>query len=58
MTSLDSILKSGDITLAKKVHLAKAVFFPVVMYRCQSWTKRKLSTELLMLLNCGGVGDS
>ena len=41
MTSLDSILKSRDITLAKKVHLAKAMFFPIVMYRCQSWTIKK-----------------
>ena len=38
MTNLDSILKSRDITLPIKVHLVKAMFFPVVMYRCESWT--------------------
>ena len=41
MTNLDSILKSRDITLATKVHLVKAVVFPVVMYGCESWTLRK-----------------
>ena len=40
-TSLDSILKSRDITLPTKVHLVKAMVFPVVMYRCESWTVRK-----------------
>ena len=39
MTNLDSILKSRDITLPTKVHLVKAVVFPVVMYACESWTK-------------------
>ena len=38
MTHLDSILKSRDITLPKKVHLVKAMVFPVVIYRCESWT--------------------
>ena len=56
MTNLDSILKSRDITLQTKVHLVKAMVFPVVMYECESWTKRKLRTEELMLLNCG-VGE-
>ena len=41
MTNLDSILKSRDITLPKKVHLVKAVGFPVVMYGCESWTIKK-----------------
>ena len=41
MTNLDSILKSRDITLPTKVHLVKAMVFPVVMYRCESWTVRK-----------------
>ena len=41
MTKLDSILKSRDITLPKKVHLVKAVVFPVVMYGCESWTINK-----------------
>ena len=43
-TNLDSILKSRDITLPTKVHAVKAVFFPVVMYGCESWT-RKISPE-------------
>ena len=41
MTNLDSILKSRDITLPSKVHLLKAVIFPVVMYGCESWTIKK-----------------
>ena len=56
MSNLDSIFKSRDITLPTKVHLVKAMVFPVVMYGCESWTKRKLNVEELMLLN-GGVGE-
>ena len=41
MTKLDSVLKSGDITLPTKVHLVKAMVFPVVMYGCESWTVKK-----------------
>ena len=41
MTNLDSILKSRDITLSTKVHLVKAMVFPVVMYVCESWTIKK-----------------
>ena len=41
MTNIDSILKSRDITLPTKIHLVKAMVFPVVMYRCESWTKKK-----------------
>ena len=41
MTNLDSILKSRDMTLSTKVHLVKAVVFPVVMYGCESWTIKK-----------------
>ena len=41
MTNLDRILKSRDITLSTKVHLVKAMVFPVVMYECQSWTIKK-----------------
>ena len=41
MTNLDSILKSRDITLSTKVHLVKAMIFPVIMYRCESWTIKK-----------------
>ena len=58
MTNLDSILKSRDLTLLTKVYLVKAMVFPVVMYECESWTKRKLSAEELMLLNCGVGEDS
>ena len=54
--NLDSILKSRDSTLPTKVHLVKAIVFPVVMYVCESWTI-KLSTEELMLLNFG-VGET
>ena len=56
MTNLDSILKSKDITLLTKVHLVKAMVFPVVMYGCESWTMKKVSTEELMFLNCS-VGE-
>ena len=56
MTNLDSILKSRDITLPTKVHLVKAMVFPVVMYGCESWTIKDLSDKELMLLNCG-VGE-
>ena len=55
--NLDSILKSRDSTLPTKVHLVKAMVFPVVMYGCESWTI-KLSTEELMLLNCVVGEDS
>ena len=41
MTNLDSIFKSSDITLLAKVHLVKAMVFPVVMYGCESWTMKK-----------------
>ena len=41
MTNLDSILKSRDITLLTKVHIVNAMAFPVVMYRCESWTVKK-----------------
>ena len=58
MTNLDSILKSRDITLLTKVHLVKAIVFPGVMYRCESWTIKKLSAEKLMPSNCGAEEDS
>ena len=44
MTNLDSILKRRDITLSTKVHLAKAMVFPVVMHRCESWTIKKVES--------------
>ena len=58
MTNLDSILKRRDITLPTKVHLIKAMFFPVVIYGCESLNVKKLSTEELMLLNSGVGEDS
>ena len=45
MTNLDSIFKSRDITLPTKVHLAKAMVFPVVMYGCESWTVKKAESR-------------
>ena len=45
MTNLDSILKSRDVTLPTKVHLVKAMVFPVVMYRCESWTIKKAERQ-------------
>ena len=58
MTNLDSILKSRDITLPTKVHLVKAMAFPVVRCGCEWWTVRKLSAKKLMLLNSGVGEDS
>ena len=69
MTKLDSILKSRDITLPTKVHLVKAMVFPVVMYRCESWTMKKAEHQrtdsssffsffAFFLLNCGAGEDS
>ena len=58
MTNLDSILKSRDITLPTKVHLVKAMVFPVVMYGYENWTLKKVSAEELMFLNCGVGEDS
>ena len=58
MTNLDSILQCRDITLLTKVHLVKPVVFPVVIYRCESWTIRRLRAKELMLLNCGAGEDS
>ena len=56
MTNLDSILISRNISLLTKVHLAKAMVFPVVMYGCENWTIQKADAEELILLNCG-VGE-
>ena len=58
MTNLDSILKSRDVTLPTKVHLVKAMDFPVVMYGCESWTMKKAEHRRLMLLNYGAGEDS
>ena len=53
MTNLDSILKSRDITLPTKVHLVKAMVFPVVMYGCESWTIKKAECRRIDALSCG-----
>ena len=58
MTNLDSIFKSRDITLPTKVHLVKALVFPVVMYGCESWIVKEAEPKELMLLNCGVGEDS
>ena len=58
MTNLDSILKSRDVTLPEKVCLVKAMVFPLVMYGCESWTIKKLSTKELILFNYGVGKDS
>ena len=58
MINLDSIFKSRDITLPTKVRLVKAMVFPVVTYGCEVGLWRRLSTEVLMLLNCGVGEDS
>ena len=57
MTNLDSILKSKDITLPTKVHLVKAMVFPVVMYGCESWTVKKAEHRRIDL-HCGVGEDS
>ena len=58
MTNLDSILKSRDITLSTKVHLVKAMVFPVVTYGCDSWTIKKAEHRRIDGLNCGVGEDS
>ena len=58
MTNLDSILKSRDITLPTKVCIVnKPWFFPVFMYRCESWKIKKAKDQKLMFLNCGVGAD-
>ena len=57
MTNLGSLLKSRDITLPTKVHLVKAMVFPVVIYGCESWTIKKSEHQRTDALNCG-VKDS
>ena len=56
MTNVDSVLKSRDITLPTKVHIVKAMVFPVVMYGCERWTITK--TKEMMLSKCGAREDS
>ena len=58
MTNQDSILRIRDITLPTKVHLVKAMVFPVVIYGCESWTIKKAEGQEMMLLNSGAEEDS
>ena len=58
MTNLDSVLNSRDIALLTKVHIVKAMVFPVVIYGCESWTMKKAEREELMLSNCDVGEDS
>ena len=58
ITNLDSIWKSRDITLSTKVHLVKAIVFPMVMYGCESWTIKKAEHRRIVALNCGVGEDS
>ena len=58
MTNLDSVLKTRDIIFPTKIHLVKAMIFPVVMYGCESWTVKKVEPKELVLLNCGIGEDS
>ena len=58
MTNLDSILKSRDITLPTKVHIVKAMVFPVVMYGYESWSVKKAEHQKIDALNCGVGEDS
>ena len=59
MTNLDNILKSRNITLPTKIHLVKAIVFPVVMYGCENWTIKKAECQIIdaFELRCWGVGE-
>ena len=58
MKNLNTVLKSRHSTLLTKVHVVKRMVFPVVMYGCESWSVKRLSTEELMFSNCGAREDS
>ena len=58
MTNLDSMLKSRDSTVPTKVHLVKAMVFPVVIYGCKSWTIKIAECQKIDALNCGIGEDS
>ena len=58
MINLDSVLKSRDITLLMKVHIVKAMAFPVAMYGCESWTIKKAECQRIDVSNCGVEEDS
>ena len=57
MTNLDCVLRSRDITLLTKVHIIKAMVFPVVMYGYESWTIKKAECQKVGALNCGAGED-
>ena len=57
MSNLDSIFKSRHVTLPTKVHLVKAMVFPVVVFGCESWAIKKAECQITMLLNCG-IGEN
>ena len=58
MTNLNSVLKSKDITSLTKVHIVKAMVFPVIMYGYESWTIKKAGAEELVLSNCDAKEDT
>ena len=58
MTNLDNVLKSRSTTLPTKTHIIKATVFPVVMYRCESWTIKKAEHLELIISNCDAEEDS
>ena len=58
MTNLDSIIKSRDITLPTKVHLVKAIVFPLAMCGCEIWTIKKAECQRIDIFNCGAGEDS
>ena len=58
LMNIYSLFKSKDITLPTKIHIVKALAFPVVMYACESWTIKNVSTEELMILNYSADADS
>ena len=57
ITNLDSIFKSRDISLPTKVHLVKAIVFPLVMYGCESWTVKKAERQKIDAFDAFGVGE-
>ena len=57
MTNLDSIFKSRDITLPRKVHLLRAMVFPVVIYGCESWTVKKVERQRIDAFELWCVGE-
>ena len=58
LTNLDKVLKSRNITLPIKVHLVKDMVFPVAMYRCESWTIKKVECQRIDAFECGVGEDS